>query len=80
MEYEIAGQVLAITTVAEGAQPGAPGGGISFEVDDIDALFAEFKQKNVPIALEIEAPVCRLGAVADPDSNGIMIHQSKVPH
>lgn len=81
VEYDIAGQTLAITTEAEGTKPGAPGGGISFEVDDIDALFAEFKQQNVPIILEImETPVCRLGVIGDPDGNGIMMHQSKMPH
>jgi predicted enzyme related to lactoylglutathione lyase len=78
VEYDIAGGTLAITNMMTGSKPGGTGAHISFEVDDIEASVKKLKAQNIPFVLELfDTPVCRMAAVADPDGNGIGLHQCK---
>ena len=81
VEYDLAGATFTITTMAEDLKPGARGGFVAFEVDDLDAWIELLQAKGVPILIEpFETPVCRMGVVADPDGNGITLHQAKPGH
>jgi predicted enzyme related to lactoylglutathione lyase len=77
VEYELAGGVFAITTMAEGIRPAADAGGsIAFEVDDVDALTEQLRGKGVKVLVEpFSTPVCRMGVVADPEGNALTLHR-----
>lgn len=81
IEYDAEGGTLAITTMAETLTPGAPGGWVALEVDDLDTEVARMKSEGVPVVRDIfESPVCRMAVITDPDGNGIMLHQCKPGH
>ena len=62
---------FAISTMFKGK-----GFGISFEVDDVDALFAALKAKGAKVSVEpFSSPVCRMAYVEDPDGNSVGLHQ-----
>ena len=76
VEYDIKGGTFAITCWLEENKPGAPGGLVAFEVDDLDATVRQIKARDVSLAKEVFAtPVCRMAFVADPDGNQVVIHQ-----
>ncbi len=78
VEYELAGVTIAITNMIPEMMPGTKGGFFAIEVEDLDAAVAEMKAKSVPFLLDtFETPVCRMAVVADPDGNGITLHQVK---
>jgi predicted enzyme related to lactoylglutathione lyase len=78
VEYEIAGQTFAITSMETGHQPGLKGGYVSFEVDDFDKTLVRLKAMQAKFILEkYETPVCQFVVIADPDGNEIMIHRRK---
>ena len=78
VEYELNGMAFAITNMIGELQPGAKGGFLAIEVEDIETAVAEMKSKEVPFILEMsEFPTCRMAVVADPDGNGITLHQIK---
>lgn len=79
VEYDLGDTTFSIGTGAPMMKPGAPGGCISFEVDEIEKWVATMKGFGIPFALELyETPVCRMFIVTDPDQNHVMIHQRKV--
>lgn len=81
VEYEIPGGTLAITRATEQWQPSEHGGGICFEVEDLEAAVAIMEKAGVKIALPIQDyPVCRMALVSDPSGNTIAIHQKKPNH
>ncbi len=74
IEYDIAGQALAISN----AMPGAPSSSLTLEVVDLDAALAAARADDVTIAFDVvEFPPCRLFAIKDPDGNQIGLHQLK---
>jgi predicted enzyme related to lactoylglutathione lyase len=74
IEYDIAGQALAISN----GMPGKPAGAVALEVADLDAALATVRAAGVKITLEpLEFPPCRMFQVEDPDGNGITLHQRK---
>ncbi|MCS1410098.1 MAG: hypothetical protein M2R45_03286 [Verrucomicrobia subdivision 3 bacterium] len=78
IEYELEGVTFAITNIAKDLQPGAKGGFLAIEVEDLDAAVAEMKAKKVPFLLDtFDSPVCRMAVIADPDGNGVMLHKLK---
>jgi predicted enzyme related to lactoylglutathione lyase len=78
IEYNIGGATLAISTMLQGHQPGARGAGVALEVKDFDAAIAALRAKGVKFLLEpMDTPVCRMAAIADPDDNGLVIHQRR---
>jgi predicted enzyme related to lactoylglutathione lyase len=85
-EYDISGSTLTITTMVEdycggGFNPGAKGGFIALEVDDLDSWVSRLREGKIPFLMEpFETPVCRMATVADPDGNCIILHQCKPGH
>jgi len=78
IEYDIAGTTLAITTMIKDLTPGARGGFIALEVDNLDSEVARFKSQGVSVIVDIfDTPVCRSAVIADPDGNSIALHQMK---
>ena len=74
IEYDIAGQALAMTN----AMPGTPQSALTLEVVSLDASLAAAKAEGIPIAFDVmEFPPCRMFAVKDPDGNQIGLHQRK---
>lgn len=82
VEFSIpGGHTLAITKANEQWQPSANGGGLCFEVEDLDAAVAKLEAAGVKIVLPIqEFPVCRMALIADPSGNTVAIHQKKSNH
>jgi predicted enzyme related to lactoylglutathione lyase len=53
-----------------------PGGGIAFEVEDLDALVTTLKSAGVKILQEnVEGPVCRMTNIQDSEGNMIVLHK-----
>jgi predicted enzyme related to lactoylglutathione lyase len=74
IEYDIAGQALAISN----AMPVRPSGALALEVADLDAALATARAAGVKVTLDpLEFPPCRMFQVEDPDGNGITLHQRK---
>jgi predicted enzyme related to lactoylglutathione lyase len=82
VEFEIpGGHTLAIAQANDQWQPNANGGGICFEIEDLDAAIAQLEAAGVTITLPIqEFPVCRMALIADPDGNTLALHQKKPNH
>lgn len=75
IEYDIAGQALAISNASPGAKPV---NGLTLEVVNVDQALAFAKTMELDIAQEmIEFPPCRQFAILDPDGNRIGLHQLK---
>ncbi len=52
------------------------GGTIAFEVEDVDALMAALKEKDVEILMDtFESPVCRMASIKDSEGNAVILHQ-----
>ncbi len=78
LEYDLGAATFAITTIDIGRPPGAKGGLVAFEVDDLDQTVAALRAAGVPFVFDIcESPICRLAMVTDPDGNEIVIHKCK---
>jgi predicted enzyme related to lactoylglutathione lyase len=79
VEFDLpGGGCFAITTVTGGEPSASAGGTIAFEVEDLPALIAELKAKDVTFAAEgIESPVCRMAVIKDPEGNSIILHKLK---
>lgn len=74
IEFDVAGQALAISN----AMPGTPQSALTLEVGDLDASLKAAKAEGITIAFDImEFPPCRMFAVKDPDGNQIGLHQKK---
>jgi len=75
IEYDVAGQALAISNAMAAGQPAAS---LTLEVADLDAAHAAARQAGATFAFEImEFPPCRMFAIKDPDGNQIGLHQRK---
>jgi predicted enzyme related to lactoylglutathione lyase len=74
IEYDIAGQALAISN----AMPGVPTASLNLEVADLDAALDAVRAAGTPIAFDVmEFPPCRIFGIKDPDGNQIGLHQLK---
>jgi predicted enzyme related to lactoylglutathione lyase len=74
IEYDIAGQALAISNV----MPGKPASALALEVVDLDAALATVKAAGTPLSQDImEFKPCRMFIVQDPDGNELTLHQRK---
>jgi predicted enzyme related to lactoylglutathione lyase len=54
-----------------------PGGFVMFAVDDVRAKAAELRSRDVPLSEILEFPNCLMAFGADPEGNGVVIHQRK---
>ena len=76
VEYDIHGVTLAISDKLPA--PSGNGGGIAFEVDDLDDVYNRLVQQGVQsIYAPFDSPICRGAVLADPDGNTIGLHQFK---
>ena len=74
IEYDLAGQALAISN----AVPGKPASSLTLEVADLDAALASARAAGVELAFDVmEFPPCRMFAIKDPDGNQLGLHQRK---
>lgn len=81
LEYDIQGFTMAITDWIEGATPCHTGAGVGLEVAHADQTFEFMRSQGVTIVKDLfDTPVCRMGVIADPDGNGIVIHQALAGH
>ena len=75
------GHTIAIATANEQWTPNPNGGGICFEVEDLDVAVEKVKAAGVTVTLPIQDfPICRMALIADPDGNTIALHQKKPNH
>lgn len=75
------GHTIAIAAASDEWQPNANGGGICFELEDLDAAIMKLTELGVTIAMPIQDfPICRMALIADPDGNTIALHQKKSNH
>lgn len=75
------GHTVAIARASELWQPNANGGGLCFEVEDLDAAVEKVKAAGVVIMLPIQDyPICRMALISDPDGNTVALHQKKSNH
>lgn len=82
VEFSIpGGATLAITKASEQWQPSEHGGGVCFEVEDLDAAVAAVEKGGAKLAMPVQDfPICRLALVADPSGNTVALHQKKPNH
>ncbi|MBP9778400.1 MAG: hypothetical protein KBD25_04375 [Rickettsiaceae bacterium] len=71
------GGCFAITDMVENITPSSSSGGsIAFEVDDLDRLVSELKEKNIEFKLDnIVTPVCKMAVILDSEGNALTLHQ-----
>lgn len=70
VEYYLDNGCFAISTMFEGK-----GGGIAFEVDDVDQMAAVLKKAGAKLEMEpFSTPVCRNAILQDPDGNTFGLH------
>jgi predicted enzyme related to lactoylglutathione lyase len=78
LEYDLNGTTIALAAWGTDRVPGAQGGTLALEVDDLDATVSTLRKKDVRVVQEpFETPVCRMARIADPDNNEIILHQRK---
>lgn len=81
LEYDLAGQTLALATASDQWQPNPNGGGACLELHDLDAAVAYLKSKDVKVVMDTQDfPFCRMALIADPDGNTLALHQRKANH
>jgi predicted enzyme related to lactoylglutathione lyase len=81
VEYDLAGQTLALAKASAQWEPNPNGGGACLELHDLDAAVTHLKSKDVKIVMDIQDfPYCRMALVADPDGNTLALHQRKANH
>lgn len=74
IEYDVAGQALAISN----AMPGKIASSLALEVVNLDEALAAVKSSGPAIAGDVmEFGVCRMFIVKDPDGNELTLHQRK---
>ncbi len=74
IEYDIAGQALALSN----AMPGSPQSALALEVANLDAALAAVKAAGITISTDVmEFPPCRMFQIKDPDGNEITLHCRK---
>ncbi|MES1203573.1 MAG: VOC family protein [Pseudomonadota bacterium] len=79
IEYDLPGGGCIALENFTGEEPSAKAGGtIALEVEDLDALIADLKAKNVEFRTDIiDSPVCRMSVILDSEGNSILLHQLK---
>ena len=79
IEYDLPGGGCFALTNFTGEQPSANSGGtIAFEVEDLEALIADLKSKNVEFKSGVIAgPNCHMTVCVDTEGNSILLHQLK---
>jgi hypothetical protein len=50
---------------------------VAFEVDDLDKIVVDLREKNIEITMEYDIDVCKGAAILDSEGNGVFLHQLK---
>lgn len=79
MEYDLpGGGCLALTHFIEDQPSATAGGTIAFEVEDLDSLMRQLKDRGVPFRSDvIHSPVCRMAVCEDSEGDSVLLHQLK---
>jgi predicted enzyme related to lactoylglutathione lyase len=79
IEYDLqGGGCLALTNFTGDTPSDTAGGTIALEVEDLDRLMADLKEKGVRFKSDvIHSPVCRMAVCLDSEGNSILLHQLK---
>ncbi len=79
MEHDLpGGGCLALTHFIEDRPSATAGGTIAFEVDDLEDLMRQLKDRGVPFRSDIiHSPVCRMAVCEDSEGDSVMLHQLK---
>ncbi len=82
LEYDLAGQTLALAKACSDWQPSAHGGGACLEVADLDRAVVHLQAHGVPVLMGgiQDYPICRMALISDPDGNTLALHQRKANH
>jgi predicted enzyme related to lactoylglutathione lyase len=77
IEYDLPqGGCLALTNFVPDEPSDKAGGTIALEVDDLDRLMTDLKNKGVTFKSDkIESPVCWMAVCLDSEGNSILLHQ-----
>ena len=78
IEFDLAqGGCLALSDMMPQFKPSASDGGtIALEVEDIDSLMKELKEKAVEVIMDVfDSPVCRMSSIKDSEGNSLLLHQ-----
>jgi predicted enzyme related to lactoylglutathione lyase len=74
IEYDVAGQALAVSN----AMPGKPASALALEVADLDTALVAAKAAGALLTGDVlEFPPCRMFIIKDADGNEITLHQRK---
>jgi predicted enzyme related to lactoylglutathione lyase len=78
-EYDLpGGGCLALFQTDDIKPSAAAGGSVALEVESLDDLLPQLKEKGVTIKAEmIHSPVCRMSIVLDSEGNSIILHELK---
>jgi len=78
-EYDLPGGGCLALFANEDIKPSSnSGGSVALEVEDLDALIARLKDKDVQFKAEmIHSPVCRMSVILDSEGNSIILHELK---
>jgi predicted enzyme related to lactoylglutathione lyase len=77
IEYDLPGGGCFALTNASEEEPGASGGTVAFEVEDLESLINDLRRKSVTFKTDvIRGPRCRMAVCMDSEGNSILLHQS----
>ena len=78
-EYDLPGGGCLALFAGGDMKPSADAGGsVALEVEDLDALIPQLKEKGVEFKAEmIHSPVCRMSVILDSEGNSIILHELK---
>jgi len=78
-EYDLPGGGCLALFRTNDIQPSSEAGGtVAFEVEDLDKVNQELRQKGVEFKADmIHSPVCRMSVIKDSEGNAIILHQLK---
>jgi catechol 2,3-dioxygenase-like lactoylglutathione lyase family enzyme len=76
VEFRVGRQVLALSAVMQGCQPGAKAGAAALETDRFDETVAYLKKKHVKFVYgPTDTGVCDFARFCDPDGNHLVLHR-----
>ena len=71
-------RLFGLTNFTKEKPSDSAGGTIAFEVEDLDRLMTDLKDKGVTFKSDvIHSPVCRMAVCLDSEGNFILLHQLK---
>lgn len=77
VEYDLPrGGCFCITDMIPELKPSSSASSIAFEVESLDTLVAQLRNKNVPFKTDImHSPVCNMAVILDSEGNSLCLHQ-----